>query len=209
MRKACFLVLFLVLTSPRLLKAQDFYGKVDAGYGTLLEPDISDPGVRKGGFTAVFQALFGDDNLKYGAEFGTTEVYTSWNKNGIILDKSLVLIPLSGALQYEFAGRAAVPYIGVGAGPYFALESTNTGANGTGGSSSSSKVYGGASLAAGVKLKASSKLDIDLSCRYMTVNAAEHVSMFGVYAGIGANIPFFTPAKAEKISLPIKEKPEK
>src|SRR3989339_2070428 len=93
--------------------AKGFYGKMDVGAGSLLNPDIAETDVRKGGFTAVFQGLLGEDNLKYGAEVGMIEVYTSWDKNRINIKNSLIFVPFMGALQYEFTCGRNVPYIGL------------------------------------------------------------------------------------------------
>jgi hypothetical protein len=206
MKNKIFTILLLVLAVVPYSEARDVYGSIKAGYGTLLEPDISGPGVRKGGFTAVLQEFLGEENIKYGAEFGMIEVYTSWDKNRLNTEGSLILLPLHGALMYDIAPGAAAPYVGISAGPCFAIEHYSHGVTGSGDSSSSSTVYGGGSLTAGLKVKASPKYNIDVSCRYILVNASERVTMAGVYAGIGMNMTFFKTGKAEAMRLPMKER---
>jgi hypothetical protein len=202
MERPIITALWLVACFAAQCFAGQFYGKLDAGYGTLTEPDITAPGVVKGGVTAVFQGLFGENKLKYGAEFGMMEVYTSRDKDRLNMDQSLILLPFLGALQYDFDGGKTVSYVGASAGPYFAIEHENNSIGGANGSSSGSKVYGGGCLWGGVRTSVSTKIDVNLSLRYSRIKASEDVSMIGIYAGIGANMPFFAEKKSDKIVMP-------
>jgi len=196
---------FLLLCLTVTAHTQDFYGKLDVGYGSLLSPDVPDSGVRKGGFTAVLQALFGEDHIKYGAEFGVAEVYTSWDKNRLLLNSSLVLLPLLGAAEYDFSCDRTTPYVGISAGPYFALEQYNSPDSGSS-ASTSNTVYGGGCLLAGVKVCVTKNYDVNLSIRYSQINASENVRMLGIYAGFGAQMPFYKNKKSDNVTFPLKEK---
>jgi len=195
----------LTIALPGVLSAQEFYGKMDVGAGTLLQPDISVPGVKKGGFTAVFQALTGEDRFKYGGEFGYSEAYTSWDKDGLNINKSLILMPFNGVLQYELSYGPAVTYISLSAGANLAIEdfsNNNEGSNW----SSGSNVYGGASICCGVKMPFSGKYDMDISCRYSRVNASENVEMLGIYLGLGSKLSFLSKPKHDNTGQPFREK---
>jgi len=204
MNKQIVLLFCLTLTLAKVVCAQEFYGKFDAGAGILLHPDISGPGVKKGGFTAVFQGLFGGDKLKYGVEFAYTEAYTSWDKDRLNINKSLILIPFNGVLQYDLGNGNTGPYVSLCAGPNLVIEdfsNNNKGSNW----SSGSKMYGGASICCGVKTPLSRRYDLDISCRYSRVNASENVEMFGIYLGIGTKLSFESKQKSDN-NFPPKEK---
>jgi hypothetical protein len=199
----CAVVLFSI--SCGNVFASGVHGKFDAGWSTLLQPDIQTVGARKGGFTAIVQGLLGDNSLKYGAELGFFEAYTSWNKNTLELDKSLVLISPLGALQYDFSQGRVIPYLGLSAGPYFAIEQFQRNINGTNDSSASSRAFGGASLSAGLKINISAKNSIDFSYRYTRI-PSEDISIVSFYAGLAwPNITFFKPDKAGRMQLRIKD----
>ncbi len=149
MLKIMFLSVCVIVGLKVNSSADDFYGRVCAGYGSLLKPDISEPGVNKGGVTAFFQALFGEDNFKYGAEFGLDEVYISWDKEKFVINKSLVLMPLLGDIEYDFVGGRITPYAGLSAGPYFALQGYTNATPDSSPASSSENVYGGVLFAGG------------------------------------------------------------
>lgn len=199
-----FLAGCVMLLVAAVVQAREFYGKLDVGAGSLTSPDITDSGVRKGGFTAVFQGLFGGEVLRYGAEFGVIEAYTSWDKDGLNLKNSLIFVPLSGVVQLDLAGGGVVPYLSLSAGPYLAVESIRRDDGGN--SSAGSKIYGGAALCGGVRLPVSAKYDMHISARYSRINAGEKIEMVGLYVGLGGNLPFFEKSKLDALHEPIPER---
>jgi hypothetical protein len=205
MNKLIVSVFCLTMALPGVLSAQEFYGKMDVGGGMLLQPDVTGSGVRKGGFTAIFQGLTGEGRIKYGGEFGYTEAYTSWYKDSLKLGQSLILIPFNGVLQYDLGDNNTVPYVGLSVGANLAIEdlsNNNDGANW----SSGSKVYGGASIYCGLKTPFFGKYNLDISCRYSRVNTGENVEMLGLYLGIGTKLSFLSESKHDKVVEPLREK---
>jgi hypothetical protein len=184
------------------LNAKEFYGKIDLGAATLLKPDIADTGFNKGGFCA--QALFGEENLRPGAEFGYLEAYTSWDKDRLNINKSLIFVRLNGVLQCDLPQGYLTPYLSLSAGPYFGIE--NFSSSGGSNSSSGSKTYFGGNIACGVRLPFSKGYDLDFCLRYFRVNASEDIEMLGAYVGFGTKFSFFPKKKTDNISLPLSEK---
>jgi hypothetical protein len=182
------LVFFTVVSAD----ASDFTGNILMGYGQLQSPDMKNATsteLRKGGIQVFFQGLWGDGQLKYGAETGIMEAYVNWDNDGRFISKdSLVVVPLNAIIQYDFCDSDAksVPFVFAGAGGNFPVESRSSENN----SSSSSKMYTGAVAGLGVQFKISNETNLTASTRYSYINSPDNVTLAGINIGISRKLAF-------------------